>query len=154
MLNVESMNARLQHLRERIERLKSRQSVAQEEFYASLDERDVVERNFQVAIECCLDIAKHIVVGRELQRPKELREVFHALAHANLLPKEFADIMTSFASLRNILVHHYMAVEPEKLYTHLQNDIPYLARFAEFTAAVIEREMTQKDAASDGESQS
>ena len=153
MINVESMSSRLRHLRERIERLKSRQSVAREDFYTKSDERDVVERNFQIAIECCLDIAKHIVVGRELQRPQELREVFLVLGQADLISKEFAETMAAFAGLRNILVHHYMVVEPEKLYSHLQNDIPYLERFAQFAAAVIESEIAAQQDAGRSETQ-
>ena len=145
MINVESMNARLRHLQERIERLKALRSASRDAFFRDTTTRDAVERNFQVAIECCLDIAKHVILARKLQRPDAVRDVFKTLEQAKLLPADFAQVMTDFAGMRNLLVHHYMTVDPEKLYTSLQNDLPYLERFTEITVAFIEAEQNESN---------
>src|SRR3990172_624177 len=97
MINAESMNTRLRHLRSRIERHQTLKSISRETFFADMDARDAVERNSQIAVECCLDIAKHIIVARSLQRPDELREVFHVLAQAKLLPEDLSQTMKDFS---------------------------------------------------------
>lgn len=140
MINVESMKERVLHLQERIKRLKELQPAPREKFFAGTLIRDAVERNFQVAIECCLDIAKHIVVVLEIERPNELRDVFHALGKANFITPEFAETMSQFGKMRNLLVHHYTTVDPVQMYEYLQNDIPHLEKFASIVLAFIESE--------------
>jgi len=135
------MKERVLHLQERIKRLKQLQPTPREKFL-SADSlvRDAVERNFQVAIECCLDIAKHVVVVREIERPNELREVFQALSKANFISADFAETMSKFGGMRNLLVHHYTTVDPVLMYQYLQEDIPHLEKFASIVLAFLDSE--------------
>lgn len=79
MLNGESITERVQHLLGRIEALRGFRELSREAYLRDTTVQAAVERHFQVAIECCLDIAKHIIVGRSLQPPTELRQVFQYL---------------------------------------------------------------------------
>jgi uncharacterized protein YutE (UPF0331/DUF86 family) len=137
MLNSESITARVRHLQERIKFLKRYGALDESTYLADRTTQVAAERDFQVAIECCLDIAKHIIVGRELQLPGELRQVFSVLAQANLLPTDLAEAMAEMTKLRNRLVHWYMTIEPDKIYTYLQSDVPVLERFAAFATGIL-----------------
>lgn len=133
----------MRHLRERIERLKSLKQCTFEEYLADDKLRDAVERNFQVAIECCTDIAGHLVAKRRLRQPADRKEVFQVLAQAGLLEKSYADVMTKAVGLRNLLVHFYMTVEPDKMYEYLQNDIPYFEQFEAYALGVLDEEQAK-----------
>ncbi len=96
------------------------------------------ERYFQVAIECCTDIASHLIAAYGLKRPADRKDVFRVLGEAGYLEKDYAATMVQMVQLRNRLVHLYWDVDPEKMYGYLQNDLVLLERFRGFALAVIE----------------
>jgi uncharacterized protein YutE (UPF0331/DUF86 family) len=104
-----------------------------------------VERYFQVAIECCVDIASHIVAANELRRPADRRDVFKVLAEAGYLDEDYAATMVQMAQLRNRLVHLYWDIDPEKMYRYLQDDLVFFARFRIFTLAIVETAQQDDD---------
>ncbi len=140
MLNADSIKEHAKHLQQRIDDLKSFQHLSPEKFYSDSVVRAAVERHFQVAIECCLDIAKHVITRKGITPPEEMKEVFNTLAKANYLDPEYAKQMTEVAKLRNILVHVYMVVDPEKIYRYLHEDIHLLEEFFSFSIGLLEDE--------------
>jgi uncharacterized protein YutE (UPF0331/DUF86 family) len=73
------------------------------------------ERLFQVAIECCTDIASHLLAAYGLQRPAERKGVFTVLSQAGYLDRDFGERMVEMVGLRNRLVHLYWDVDPERM---------------------------------------
>ena len=102
MLNESSITQRLRRLDESIRRLKARQGISLAEYRADWEAQDVVERNFQVAIECCTDIASHFLVSRGLQRPSTRRDVFLVLGDAGLIDPSYAETMAQMVALRKL----------------------------------------------------
>ena len=137
------MRERVRYLQERIERLKRLQQCSLEEYLRDETLRDAVERNFQVAIECCTDIASRIIAERGLQPPDKRRAVFQSLAQEGLLSWDYAGVMADLVSLRNRLVHLYLTVDPVKMYQYLQEDVTYLETFLAFAVGYLEREVDQ-----------
>ena len=125
-------------MRERIKRLNRLHQLSYQEYISDDLKRDAVDRNFQVAIESCTDIASHVLAERRLPRPESRREVFQILAQANLLPQDFADVMSEMVSLRNRLVHVYLTIDPAKMYQYLQEDIPHFEIFEAVALGWIE----------------
>jgi len=104
----------------------------------------VVERNFQVAIECCADVAGQVLAELCLPRPDRRRDIFQVLTQNGLLPRDFADVMSKMVSLRNRLVHVYMTIDPVEMYRYLQEDIAHLETFEAIALAWIEEGETQQ----------
>ncbi|HEY83731.1 MAG TPA: DUF86 domain-containing protein [Chloroflexi bacterium] len=138
MTSAERIKQRVKHLHERVERLKSFQAYTLEEYLSDFKLRDAVERNFQVAIESCADIAGYLIAEYGLEQPIERRAVFYVLAGADILENDFADMMAQAVSLRNRLVHLYMTIEPAKMYYYLQNDVVHFERFEALTLAALD----------------
>ena len=84
----------------------------------------------QVAAECCLDLAHHLIADQGWKTPSTYREAFEILHKENVLDRETARQMALWAGLRNVLVHLYLEVEPERLYQILQEDLDQLESFA------------------------
>lgn len=108
-----------------------------EQYKNDLIRQSAVERFFQVAIECCTDIANHIIVAYGLKRPTQRKEVFQILYEAGYLEKDYADVMMKMVQLRNRLVHIYWDIDPESMYNYLQNDLVFLEKFKVFTIGII-----------------
>jgi uncharacterized protein YutE (UPF0331/DUF86 family) len=100
-LNENSITRRLERLDECIRRLKDHQDVSLATYRANWEVQDVVERNFQVAIECCTDIASHLLIGYDLRRPMDRKDVFRVLNDAGYLDSDYAETMAQMVHLRN-----------------------------------------------------
>lgn len=90
------------------------------------------EHNFQVAIQAALDIGNIILSAQGADIPKEYRDIFPKLADAGVLPQDFAANLVNMAKLRNILVHLYLEVNLELLYSYIQHDLGDFDRFIQY----------------------
>jgi uncharacterized protein YutE (UPF0331/DUF86 family) len=104
-----------------------------------------VERCFQVAIECCTDIASHVLVGYGLKRPASRMDVFNVLADAGYLDRDYTGIMARMVQLRNRLVHLYWDVDPERMHQYLREDVEHLECFRAFALVIMEGDERRRD---------
>lgn len=111
-----------------------RDALTLAEYQSDREQRDVVEREFQTAIEACIDIGEMLLVSREEPIPDTNAEVFERLAETGVLDDETGDRMARAAGLRNVLAHRYgTEIDDTDVFNSLQNDLPV---FREFLAAV------------------
>ena len=87
-----------------------------DKYQASPDVKDIAERNIQVAIEGCLDIAKIVISSKGLPEPKDNKGLFTVLAEAGILSNESLNFLVPMAGTRNVLVHGYDKVEDSVIY--------------------------------------
>lgn len=116
------------------------QHYSLEEYLSNSMVQSATERLFQIGIECCVDIASHIIAARGLKRPAYRRDVFQVLEQAGYLDTEFASQMVEMGKLRNRLVHLYWDIDPNEMYKYLQEDVALLKRFRTFALALLEEE--------------
>lgn len=95
---------------------------------------------FQIGIECCVDIASHIIAAHGLKRPAYRQDVFQVLEQAGYLDTEFASQMVEMGKLRNRLVHLYWDIDPNEMYKYLQENVALLNWFRTFALALLEEE--------------
>ncbi len=114
---VKSIERKLGDIVERVERLRhfSMQIKSFAEYQQSRDGKDIVERNLQLAIEGCLEIAKIIISQKRLREPKDNKGVFVVLGEAGILNRETVAFMAPMAGTRNILVHGYDKIDDEAI---------------------------------------
>lgn len=139
MLDLEIINSRLKKLEKCVQKLKLAAAVNKEKFLADEDLQDRVERNFHIAIECCLDIGNHIIAASGFRAPKNYGDVFKVLGEEKILPKEFSETLGELAGFRNILVHDYLEIDLDKVYENLQ-ELEDFDRFAKHTSEFLEKE--------------
>jgi uncharacterized protein YutE (UPF0331/DUF86 family) len=93
------------------------------------------ERCLHLAIECCLDMANHLIADRGWRTPTTSRESFQILREEGVLTAEQASGMEAWAGLRNVLVHLYMEVDRELLLRVVNEDLDDLEGYAAAVAA-------------------
>lgn len=134
---MKSIEKKIKTVQERVERLKqlSQDIKSLNEYQASQDNKAIVERNLQVAIEACLDISKIIISLEGLHEPKDNKGTFMVLAEANILSDESMRFLVPMAGTRNILVHGYDKVEDNLIYgvmtRHLDDFLKFLKEIRE-----------------------
>jgi len=130
----------LEKLDDCLAQLKDLQRFSLDEYKDNRLAQGSTERYFQVAIECCADIASHLIAAYGLKRPADRKDVFKVLGEAGYLEKDFARTMVQMVQLRNGLVHLYWDIEPERMHGYLQSDLVFLEKFKAFVLAVVEVE--------------
>lgn len=96
--------------------------------------RDIVERNLEVAAQCCIDICHRIIVLEGAQKPRDYHEAILRMGELGVLPPDFAEQLAPIAGFHNILIHEYLAVDWDEVYDNLSN-LNDLSRFANFIRA-------------------
>lgn len=105
-------------------------------YVADTDLRDIVERNFQVAIEAAIDLANELIAARRWRTPTSAREAFEVLAENKAIDAAAAVSLGTWAGFRNVLDHSYAAVRPERVVQFLNGELGELRqRFLELSLA-------------------
>lgn len=115
---MKSIDKKLKNLKDRVRRLRELANTMRtfEQYQKSLNDKDIAERNLQVAIEACLDISKIIISNSDLREPEDNKGVFKVLAEAGILSEESLKFLIPMAGARNILVHGYDQVDDAVIY--------------------------------------
>jgi uncharacterized protein YutE (UPF0331/DUF86 family) len=135
-MNVEfnGIERRLDELSERLARLVPLRDRPRTDFSSEPYLRDIVERNLEVAAQCCIDICHRIIVIEGAQKPRDYREAILRMGELGVLPPDFANQLAPIAGFRNILVHQYLAVDWDEVYANLRK-LDDLSRFAALVRA-------------------
>jgi uncharacterized protein YutE (UPF0331/DUF86 family) len=122
---------RLSELSERLSRLAPLRDKSPEEYDHDPFLRDVVERNLQVAVQCCLTICHRIIALESAQKPIDHYGAILMMGELGVLPAEFAHHFAPIAGLRNILVHEYVKIDWSRIHQALQKT-EEIQQFADF----------------------
>jgi len=98
-----------------------------------------VERNFQVAIECILDIGNHIIAEKGFESPDDNEDIIRILGEEGIIPSDFAGRIKGIAGFRNILVHEYTGIDYGVLYNYLVNRLDDFREFARYISVFLRK---------------
>lgn len=129
----------MSELNERLQRLEPLTYKVRSEFDADPYLRDIVERNLEVAAQCCIDICNRIISLENAQKPADYYEAILRMAEVGVLPPDFARAFAPIAGFRNILVHEYLGIDWGEVYQSLQ-DLSSIRRFEEFIVVWLNKQ--------------
>ena len=90
----------------------------------------------QVSIECCLDVANHIIASEKLRAPRDYSDSFLVIQEEGLIASELGDKLRQMAKFRNRLVHLYGEIDNTNVYEYIKGD---LKDIEEFKSVIIKR---------------
>ncbi len=134
----------MDELSERLRRLEPLRARPLDDFLQDAYLRDIVERNLEIAIQCCIDIANRLISLEQAPRPRDSYESILRLGELGVLPVAFARELAPMAGFRNILAHEYLAIDWDLVYEHLQrlND---LYQFADYLRGWLRSRLERGD---------
>ena len=121
---------RLDELSERLARLRPLATRARTEFDKDQYLRDIVERNLEIAAQCCIDISHRIIALVGARKPADYNEAILSMGELGVVPADFARHLAPLAGVRNILVHEYVALDWDEVCRALTR-LGDLQRFAQ-----------------------
>lgn len=110
-------------------------AVPREAFLWNRDKIGNAKYHFVIAIECCVDIANHIIASENLRFPKDNADSFTVLIEQGILEASESEPLRAMARFRNRLIHLYWEVDDGKVYEYLEESLGDLERFARAVAS-------------------
>ncbi len=138
MVDKPRLSALLSRIREETDHLRPLAKKKDEELEASSDTLPAIKYRFIVAIEACVDAARHIIASEGFKLPASFAEAFEVLGEHELLDPELVKAMKQMAGFRNVLVHAYLTIDDEKVKHNLRHNLGDLDRFREAIARTID----------------
>lgn len=132
MVDPERVERRLRELDLRLASLRELAAGGEQRFRTDAAIRAQAERHLQVAIQIAIDVAVHILAEDSARSPDDYGSAFVELGGLGVVDNALAQELRLAAGLRNILVHAYLDVDPDRLWDHLGS----LDRLERFAAAV------------------
>ena len=83
----------------------------------------------QVSIECCLDVANHIIASEKLRAPRDYSDSFLVIQEEGLIASELGDKLRQMAKFRNRLVHLYGEIDNTNVYEYIKGDLKDIEEF-------------------------
>jgi uncharacterized protein YutE (UPF0331/DUF86 family) len=83
----------------------------------------------QVSIECCLDVANHIISSEKLRAPRDYSDSFLVIQEEGLIASELGDKLRQMAKFRNRLVHLYGEIDNTNVYEYIKRDLKDIEEF-------------------------
>lgn len=139
MVEPATVRRLLETIEQRLSRLSRAADVPLERYLEDEDLRDIVERNFEVCIQACIDLGLHVLADLPRPLPDTYRGVFSALAQEGLVSESLAPRLERMAGFRNVLAHAYAEVVAERVHEALDDLNDIRAFVAELTEGMEPR---------------
>jgi uncharacterized protein YutE (UPF0331/DUF86 family) len=135
VVDASTLASMLANLRRYVAVLEGLAAVPKESFLGNADRIGNAKYHFVIAIECCIDIANHVIASENFRFPKDNADSFAVLIEEGVVPETLRGPLRDMARFRNRLVHLYWEVDTERVSDCLQNA---LGDFHAFARAVAE----------------
>ena len=122
-------------LKEQVANLRQLQKLTLKELTDDFVRWNATLHLLQVSVEHVTDISAHLLAGLDKSVPDNHRLIIRKMGEVGLLPYDFAERIAPMAGFRNIVVHHYLTVDPNKVADILYHQ---LDDFDEFTLYIYD----------------
>ena len=124
MVNREVLQKRVSKAEEYLDFLEDvKKDYSLEEFKSDKMVYGSSERFLHLTIEALLDIGNHIVADNNLGRVESYSDIPKLLAENNFLNDELKKLFVKIIGFRNILVHDYLDVDLEIVYSIISTNL-------------------------------
>lgn len=129
MVEPETIEGIFRNLDTYLDQLRQLAGLPREELANDLVKLGAAKYYLQVAIECCIDVANHIVARQGFRAPESYADSFTVLAENKVIKEDFASTAHKMVRMRNRLVHLYWEVDVNILHDTLQKNLDDFDRF-------------------------
>ena len=133
---MEEIKAKIAVVQERVRRLSRFKKLTFEAYLKDLTVKDAVERNIEVAIQACIDIARIIIKRESFREPEDNKGVFVVLSENGIISEDSLKFLIPMAGTRNVLVHGYEKIDDAIIFAVLKK---HLSDFNVFLKEIEEK---------------
>jgi len=130
-INIEKIKTLEKDLLDTVSEIKS--IIASKEKIFIKEQRNIYSLRYLLieAVEAMANICNHILARITGQVPKGYPDCFEKLSDAKIIKKELAKKLKKAASLRNIIIHKYWAIDDLKVFKSAKENIGDFEEFLE-----------------------
>ena len=132
--------AKLDIIERNLEFLDEFRGMDYEEFVGSYKNVQSAKYSLLEIIECCIDIASHIIAVKGMGRAEGYREMFGLLGEQNVIEKALGERLGDMAGFRNLLVHRYGDVDNELVLAMIESELGDVVEFERAVVRFMEHE--------------
>jgi uncharacterized protein YutE (UPF0331/DUF86 family) len=129
MVSSEKIVGKFGSLDEYLKVLRSLHSIPVEEFVKDKVLIGSMRYYLQVSIECCLDVANHVIASERYRAPKDYSDTFAVLEEEGIISADLAGRLRQMAKFRNRLVHLYGEIDDKQVHGIARTDLGDIERF-------------------------
>jgi len=130
-LRPEAVQARLLRLEEVIGQLQELARLDRDALLRDLRNLWAAERGLQLGAEVLFDIGNHILSARFGAPAEGYEDIVEQMMAHGILPPALRQRLKGLAGFRNLLVHDYLRLDPEKVVEYLQRAPRDFSEFAQ-----------------------
>jgi len=135
MVSIEKISDKFRRLDEFLAILKGMQGTPLDVFLKDKILIGSAKYYLQVSIECCLDVANHIIASENFRAPEDYADSFKVLEENDLLDPEEGIKLRQMAKFRNRLVHLYGEIDDAYVHNFILNNLKDILNFEAIIAA-------------------
>ena len=130
VLRPEALRERLQKLEEIISRLEELSRVDRDALRTNFRDAWTAERGLQLGAETIFDIGNHILSAHFGVTPKDYEDIVVQLADHGVIGEPLRNRLRGLGGFRNILVHDYLRIDPDRVAEYLSKAPTDFSNFA------------------------
>lgn len=138
MIDQHVLASRLSTLEGYRAKLASFERYTREEFLEDEDVHQLAARYLQLACECMLDMAQHVIGQQGFRQPTDYKDAIEVLREEGVLDDDLAGRIKGWMGFRNVLVHLYLQTDHGQSYATIQHELGDLDEFAACMATFLE----------------
>lgn len=124
MVKIEVLQRRIDKAEEYLNFLKNiKDKYSNEEFKENPMIYGSTERFLHLIIETLMDIGNHIISDQNLGKVDFYKDIPELLFEGNYINEELKDIFIKIIGFRNILVHDYLEIDHDIVYSIIRDDL-------------------------------
>jgi uncharacterized protein YutE (UPF0331/DUF86 family) len=131
ILRREAIEERLKQLHEILQELAKYQEKTWEAFRKDLSLRWIVERGLIAASSTIFDMSDHILAGHFGVYAETYEETLESLRDKGVLSEALYAEIKGLGGFRNILVHHYLEIDPREVFDNFHKALVVFPRWGQ-----------------------
>lgn len=129
MVSIEKISQKFIQLENYLGLLKEISKESEEAFLKNQIIIGSAKYYLQVSIECCLDVANHIIASERLRAPNDYADSFTVLEEKGIFHQQLGQRLRQMAKFRDRLVHLYGEIDDKFVYEFLKTDVEDIRKF-------------------------
>jgi len=129
MVSIEKISQKFIQLENYLGLLKEISKESEEAFLKNQIIIGSAKYYLQVSIECCLDVANHIIASERLRAPNDYADSFTVLEEKGIFHQQLGQRLRQMAKFKNRLVHLYGEIDDKFVYEFLKTDVEDIRKF-------------------------
>jgi uncharacterized protein YutE (UPF0331/DUF86 family) len=135
-----SIDKKLKKLESVIEHLEELRTSRWEDFIEEFKIQDSAMYNLVVGIEAVTDVGNYLLSEHFNKSPETYEDIIKELGATKIISEDLLKKSKGMAGFRNLLVHVYETVEPEKVYQYLQQAPGIFRQYAKAFSEFLDKD--------------